>query len=122
MGTKFYRQDYTPTEESLERSISTKKSNQKAFSHLEPSTKTTEKRDEPSEEDLGGIGTGTIDFFSKSSTQEKTEVAKKVTFEEYLEAVESSTTKAQAYTQEEWDNMPAEEQKGIMDNIKECNG
>jgi hypothetical protein len=112
LGTKFYRQDYTPTEESLERTIPTKQSNQKASNQFEPSTGITEEV-EPSAEDIGTP--------VELPTEEKSEVAKKVTFEEYSEQTKLSATQAQAFEQAEWDNLSPREQEDITNYINNCN-
>jgi len=112
LGTKFYRQDYTPAEESLELPEGKRKLTEEPLNKFEPLIGTTEKG-EPSAEDIGTP----FEF----PVQENT-VAKKTTFEEYFKAVESSTTKAQAFSREEWNKLPLEEQKAVMDDIKKCDG
>ena len=112
LGTKFYRQDYTPTEKSLERPISTKQSKEEPLSKFETSTGITEEV-EPSEEDLGTP--------VELPTSEETEVAKKVTFEEYSEQTKLSATQAQAFEQAEWDSLSPREQEDITNYINNCN-
>ena len=112
LGTKFYRQDYTPTEKSLEFPISSEQGTQKSLSHLE----LAEKESEPSVEDLEDIETPV-----ELPVQEETEVAKKVTFGEYSEQTKLSATQAQAFEQAEWDSLSPREQEDITNYINNCN-
>ena len=111
LGTKFYRQDYTPTEESLELPEGTREPTEELLSKFEPSIESEES--EPLPEDIGPP--------VELPAQGESTVAKRVTFEEYSEQDKLNAAQAQAFEEEQWADIPAVDQDALMNYMRNCN-